>query len=69
LARSHERAAAALSGLSAAEPVEAAVREVAAAYSSLAASAGSGSPGRWDSAVKRVRRRDTYLAEVLSARD
>jgi hypothetical protein len=68
LVRSHARAAVALGRLSEAEPIEAAVRRAAAAYASLAASAGSGSTRRWERARERLRRLDDALDEALAAR-
>jgi hypothetical protein len=68
LARSHRRAAGALAELSGAEPIEAAVREAATAYSALAKAAASGASARWQRARERVRRRDATLAEALAAR-
>jgi hypothetical protein len=68
LVRSHERAAVALDRLSGAEPIAAAVRRTAAAYSSLATSAESRSTPRWERARERLRRLDHTLGEVLAAR-
>jgi hypothetical protein len=67
LARSHEHAADTLARISGAEPVEAAVREAATAYTALAKAATSGKGARWNRARDRVRRRDAMLAEVLDA--
>ena len=68
LAASHRRAALALDRVSHAEPIEAAARRAAAAYSSLAASATGRSSRPWNAARKRVRRSDATLAEALAAR-
>ena len=67
LARIHSRAATALDGLAEADSVKASVRRAADAYSSLAASAGSGSAGRWERASERVRRSEAVLAQAIAA--
>jgi hypothetical protein len=66
LADSHERAATALRELAGAEAIEIAARDVADAYSKLAASAQSGSAGRWNEASDDVRRSDALLAEAIA---
>jgi hypothetical protein len=66
LARIHTRAATALDGAAEADSIKAAALGAADAYSSLAASAGSGSARRWDTASERVRRRETVLAKAIA---
>jgi hypothetical protein len=67
LARIHARAATALDGLAEADSIKAAARGAAAAYSSLSASAESGSARRWVSASERVRRSEAELARAIAA--
>jgi hypothetical protein len=67
LARIHSRAATALDGLAEADSVKAAARQAADAYSSLAASAESGSAGIWETASKRVRRSEAVLAKAIAS--
>jgi hypothetical protein len=66
LAASHERAAAAVDDLTAVEPVEAALRGTAEAYSTLATAAESGSAARWEEAGDRVRQSEAALAEAIA---
>lgn len=66
LARIHARAATALDGLPKADSIEAAARRAAAAYKSLAPSAESGSPRRWNRAGERVRRSEAELAKAIA---
>jgi hypothetical protein len=67
LAETHQHAAAVLHGLAGAEAIEAAVRDAAGAYATLATSAGSGSAAAWDEASDQVRRTDAMLAEAIAA--
>jgi hypothetical protein len=66
LADSHERAATALRELAGADAIEIAARDVADAYSKLAASAQTGSAGRWNEASADVRRSEALLAEAIA---
>jgi hypothetical protein len=67
LAASHRRAATTLTELAGASAIKAAVRDVADAYSGLAASAESGSEGSWNEARERVRRTDAALTDAVAA--
>lgn len=67
LVESHERAATAFRELTGAAPIMDAARRAADAYARLAASAESGSSGRWAEASKEVRRSDALLAEAIAA--
>jgi hypothetical protein len=58
-----------LDGLAEAESIEAAARRAADAYSSLAASARSGSARRWEKASERVRRSEAVLAKAIANAD
>jgi hypothetical protein len=67
LAASHERAAAALDGLTGVQSLEVAIRATAEAYAMLAAAAESESAARWREAGDRVRQSEAELAEAIGA--
>jgi hypothetical protein len=67
LAAGHERAAAIVGRLAGGESIEAAASGAAHAYARLAASAETGSAGRWEEASEQVRRRDAELAKAIAA--
>jgi hypothetical protein len=67
LAASHERAAAALDGLTGVEPVKRALLGTAEAYATLAAAAESESAARWSETSDRVRRSEAELAAAIAA--
>jgi hypothetical protein len=69
LAGIHSRAATALDGLAEADSIEAAAGRAAEAYSSLAASAKSGSARRWERASERVRHTEAVLAKAIANAD